>query len=337
MKQKILIAIFTAMASNAIVTGAMAQTNVCLELMEDFLIPASVQQIKDCHWSKAECIGHSILGDPLAPICCTDACFANPKCWVWKKVTKPAKLLAAGDNYCDPDPKDFMELWLRREIANLADLLLGGLPSHLVDILEKSINAMKGRADHLPLHTQKLIKEMIVSVYDSGRTGFSYSDLANVKILSDSDPEADRWLRENAMTLGTLVLIKDEYYRQIMDEHNDFSFGDVQGRRGSWKYLEALEIVVHELVHVKQYRELGLDEFLSNYVGEVMVYDYGNASFEQEAYDFSAELSVFLAGEYCRATKEDHENAIEKWNLGVDYFCKFSNWDWAAYLPMLAM
>jgi hypothetical protein len=54
--------------------------------------------------------------------------------------------------------------------------------------------------------------------------------------------------------------------------------------------ISAALLLVHELVHAKQYRELGFSVFLDQYLFEALKRGYSSISFEQFAYDFGEKV-----------------------------------------------
>lgn len=61
----------------------------------------------------------------------------------------------------------------------------------------------------------------------------------------------------------------------------------IEALGASHRSMGELLTMMHELVHVRQYRELGRENFLNSYLYEVLAQGYADAAFEAEAYDFS--------------------------------------------------
>jgi len=71
--------------------------------------------------------------------------------------------------------------------------------------------------------------------------------------------------------------------------------------RTSAEFRAAIELLMHELIHVRQWETLDQDSFLNNYLIECMLVGYGSDSFESEAFELEARVSSFLASAGCPA------------------------------------
>lgn len=90
---------------------------------------------------------------------------------------------------------------------------------------------------------------------------------------------------------------------------------------GSNSYGLALSTLVHELVHVKQYRVLGTDTFLLNYSiknAPFVSSGYGRGPYEREAYNFSADIFEVHGGHLCQSAAAKHKRQNERFELGRD-------------------
>ena len=295
--------------------------NVCAELAERVFVPAYSKMEKECEWSTAECVTGIALGFPNAILCCTDGCFVDPLCWSWKTVEVVAQWIESDELFCDFSAEQFVEHWLQGHIANMFDLLAAGLPEIILDALEAHIDTIAARGHPFPGHVRTLLKELVEPVYDHGQTGFSYSDIDNIKIISKADEQASWYFTDDygAVTLGPVVVFTASNYDILVDPENTYTYEDIQYGNVPWSYLHAIELCAHELVHVAQFRGTGRDEFHLVYLIDYLVNGYRNNSFEDEAYSFSAILSLAAGGEYCEATAYHHRDKITERGLGIDY------------------
>ena len=55
-------------------------------------------------------------------------------------------------------------------------------------------------------------------------------------------------------------------------------------------------VMIHELVHVRQYRMMGREQFVNRYLAEALVHSYPDISAEQQAFGFQE----WASGEYER-------------------------------------
>ena len=65
-----------------------------------------------------------------------------------------------------------------------------------------------------------MLKEIIAPVYDYGNTGYGHEDIRNIKIINRSrNRNTELWLPSDkaGITLGRIVILKDDVYNQLMD------------------------------------------------------------------------------------------------------------------------
>src|SRR5262249_37398126 len=88
---------------------------------------------------------------------------------------------------------------------------------------------------------------------------------------------------------------------------------------GTPEYASAVSVMIHELVHVKQFRVLGQDAFLLNYLAKnapLLTDGYGHDAYEREAYNFTADILELHGGELCARTAGEMEQLNRKYDLG---------------------
>jgi hypothetical protein len=113
---------------------------------------------------------------------------------------------------------------------------------------------------------------------------FTEEDLERVRILPASHPGATQFVTDghSGVTLDTLVIVKDDRYEPIMNWNR--SWTEVLEGEMSRAERRALFLMLHELVHVRQFRELGRQAFLAEYLPSVARDGDHGADLEQEAY-----------------------------------------------------
>ena len=113
---------------------------------------------------------------------------------------------------------------------------------------------------------------------------FTEEDLQRARILPTSHPGAAQFVTDghSGVTLDALIIVKDARYDRIMGW--DRSWDEVLGGEMSCAQRKALFLILHELVHVRQFREMGRQEFLDEYLPSVVRDGDHGARLEQEAY-----------------------------------------------------
>ena len=152
------------------------------------------------------------------------------------------------------------------------------------------------------------------------------NDIRNIKIINQSNNESTKiWLTEDkgAITLGRVIILKDEYYSQLMDPANKLTLSELLIGNLTEEYAFAFTTMIHELVHVKQYRVLGQDTFLLNYVLRFAINSiklgadgYGNDKYEREAYNYTPDLIQLHGGGLCEKSAEDFDYLNDQFDLG---------------------
>lgn len=165
-------------------------------------------------------------------------------------------------------PKEYLERLISGRLTDLAQVgtfLATGGNSALFDF---DVQVMTQAGRHIPDNAQDVIRELVAPIYDGGATGFSHDDLEDIKIVSSDFPTAGFYLPGNrlAITLGPVVVLQAKYYDALFKGSNEgvgyaafLTSGSVCNR-----YIAAVDIMLHELVHVRQYRELGRYNFRSS-------------------------------------------------------------------------
>lgn len=113
---------------------------------------------------------------------------------------------------------------------------------------------------------------------------FAEEDLRRVRILPASHPGAEQFVTEghSGVTLDTLVIVTDHRYDAIMNWNRSWS--EVLEGEMSSAERKGLFLMLHELVHVRQFRQLGRQAFLNEYLPSVLRDGDHGARLEREAY-----------------------------------------------------
>lgn len=293
--------------------------NVCerlvRELVVDRILPREINQCR----SGFECIA--------IPQCCIPGfCSTLPECVVVTTIDEiVCHVYHAGDVYCDfreMSPKELMLTFLEQRLvdpdsgAAAAPLSIG--LEHLSHAFSYGEHAMRCRADALPTPIIRLVEDLIAHTPGSG---FSPADLRAVRIVERGGFPSNQLLREGyaAITLKNTVIFRPALYRALMGEHGFFTRQDLRERRVPGIFVQAIDTLVHELVHVRQYRELGERDFLTIYFQQMAYQGYEHAPLEDEAYAWGSEVAHHTGHYQCLRTAWWYQelSAIREQDLGL--------------------
>jgi hypothetical protein len=257
------------------------QLNICRALVEDLLVPPVVTLDPTCGISGIECLA--------LPHCCVPGvCLGFPECVVTKEVIKAAGYVAhAGDVYCgvqDIEPDQLISDLVNDRIPDPTTLASGGTNSVLYTIAGAYVDGLECSAKRLPDSFGGLAQVVMSWPGFDGK----YADIdIDVDILPHRDSGVLDLPREgyDAITLGTLIFVQDDIYDTLFNVR--WSYGELIGRHPVPMNDRAFFTIIHELVHARQYRELGREEFLNHYLRDALVNGYASVEFEEEAYSVS--------------------------------------------------
>lgn len=263
-------------------------TNICETIFERVVVPQT-RAFCDIPW-------YARIGAPHCNI--PGACHVDPTCKSFETITEIASLvLNAGDLYCEVreiQPLTLIEKLAKSVYSDIASLTTGGISSTLyqvagahIDILECEGQALNGPlkdAVNLLLHKSRLPTD----------SEFSPIDVDRVRIVSRDTDTAGVYLTEGyaAITLDSVVILRPELFDQLSNwkDMTKLSLGLLVGNE-----REALLTMVHELVHVRQYRAVGREQFINLYLSEALASGYANISSEEEAKEFEVGVNEELA------------------------------------------
>lgn len=228
------------------------------------------------------------------------------------------KIISAGDVHCFKDTTAG-DIWNRVKERTISiawsslDLLLtGGLAEILCEVVSIDTNAMFSGAKPLHPEIASLMNEIRAADDTSLWSSWDSAHLADIRIRNKSSLGANKfWVRKKAITLGTLILFRDDldYEQLALKPPKNYDGGALtlsDLRDGtitndpSGNIYSALSTLLHEMVHVRQYTEMGLCEFYKNYLLEVTFNGYDGAQYETEAYYYEQSLAPYaVRGDFC--------------------------------------
>ncbi len=292
------------------------ELNVCEVLVEDLLIPPQTVEV-------SKCIKNLLIAVAL-PHCLLPTCELHPECVITRTVVVAAEqLLHAGDVHCtvsDIDPEELFEKWVRGTITNTADILTGGIPTELLAAAQTHFQALAARGKFVPQPVQAILNAVANRAALLRIKSFTRQDVQGIKIISDEDPDADMYLKDwaAAITLGPVIVMKKDYFDALVAATGPTVTLTHMLSGGLPPTLtSAIDTLVHEMIHVRQYRELGSENFIVNYALETIPMGYGKESFEQEAYTFAATMADVHEGVWCREMRTKHNGFITEYNLAL--------------------
>jgi slime mold repeat-containing protein len=290
--------------------------NVCETLLEALIIPPTFDDVFTCDDDQCG-IFH--------PDCCVPGlCLLNPFCTILSKIEiTPEEIYNAGDVYCSVTltPKQYLERLINGRLTDLSQVgtfLASGGTTALYDF---DVQVMSQAGKHIPDNARAIIRDLVAPIYNGGATGFSHDDLDNVKVVSSDFPTAGFYLPGDrlAITLGPVIVLKAKYYDALFkDSNGGVAYSDfLTSPSVCNRYIAAVDIMVHELVHVKQYRELGRYNFTVQYLGSALANGYGEVGFEHEAFNYQIGVSELQGGRFCSVMAQEDNATINSYGLSV--------------------
>jgi hypothetical protein len=206
-------------------------------------------------------------------------------------LTSRRRFTTAGDTYCTfRSPKEYLEKILNGSISDLEQFGAMWTSGGLSLLFDFDIELMKRAGRKAPASTRTLIRALTDATYDGGDTGFSYDDLDSVTIVSSDFPTAGVYLQDsaNAITMGEVIILRAKFYDALFGSQSDTTYTEFLSDASVCSmYIGAVTTFMHELVHVKQYRELGRYNFTTQYVASAIAHGYGGIGFEHEAFEYT--------------------------------------------------
>lgn len=259
-------------------------TNICERLIDRLVIP-KIEVFCDIPWYARIFMPHCNL---------PGACHVDPACKSFEVTREVGEIiLNAGDLYCDPreiKPEKIIEGIRNQTYTDTIKLTTGGTSSVLFDVANRHIDILSCNGSQL----NEKLKQWITCVTSKSAVSqdeyFYPIDINRSTIVSQANPTADLYLKPGfaAITLDDLIIIKDAEFQLLKNWSKNI--GDTL----SPAEKDALALILHELVHVRQYRNMGRDTFLTQYLTEAIANSYANISMEQEAYRYGSWARTML-------------------------------------------
>lgn len=311
---KVLVALLLVLVITFTTTDhAFAQSyDICGRVLDSVILKTTTRSQKVC---RAEGKGRFYCF--ANPVCCTRACLNLPDCTVIRQIEEGIDYISRGDDiacFKRDSAETLYKSWRAGFFEFQFDNITGGFGDVVVDLLEADTERLYAKADDLPQHVKALLAEIIMPVDDGGQTGFGQNQIDRVRIMSEDDARAaDWWLRpgQDAITLGNLIIFNQDDYDELIDPLNVFTLNDLKYGLATRAYSNAIAILVHEMVHVKQYDFLGRQTFMESYVLSD-IWRNNRGPMEQEAYAFTPNIVQFHGSSWCEQTRENQNfNTIE--------------------------
>jgi hypothetical protein len=266
------------------------EVNVCQSILQHLFWPPSYTTMPDCpSRSWRQCLSQ--------PECCVtkSACLAQPQCIV-------SRLVEVAAAHWDDNIKWTCKFKNFKEEVMIAVLQNSGLPQFLLPTLSQYLDFCKLRAEPLPDGVKAIIRDLVQPFIDDQTAKFGLVDVDQV-IVRKSGWDADIFTfkmneansTKMAMTLENMVIFNENYNIKV-----DALLGDMaqpiptpeefRNCQGDTTYHQAIGDLLHELVHVRQYRELGSDRFVEEFLAEVMGLGDAPNTLESEAQAFKGKL-----------------------------------------------
>jgi len=270
--------------------------NICEVLLEDLTLPVT-NCVDPGFW---EC---ALPFSPAAGCCVPSACAIFPHCQI---VTAASYVAHAGDLHCNFDNytgEKLLEKFAERNVIKpTADVLNG-----LFNVMDAHVTQLECAGRPLPAAVKSLVRNLIA---DMDTVPFHDIDLDAVVLVSSNEPTSNWYLdwggtSRAAITLDDVVLMQAEYFDLLMSVQTTRDALERAAR--SDRYAFAINLLIHELVHVRQYREMGDRTFVLRYLIDALTGDDDKVATEYEAYSLSSENASSVGGYYCWAVTPFYE------------------------------
>ena len=312
--KRFVIRLFWVSALGGIVFTASSRADgydLCIRALDETVLsPVNVITKKSC---KAKFPGCLLLD----PICCVPECLELPQCVVTRQITEAIDFVSRGGNVIcfKEDAAEYVyENWKAGSAELILDGLTGGLAGKVTAFLALDAEALYALSTDLPGNRHRVLSEM--ASFAPNGTGYTQANLRGVRISDEKeDFNRDLWLTRGAITLGKLILLKRVDYAAISNRSTPYTLYDLMGSGPEDRYYEDTNLLLHEMVHVKQYDRVGTDRYFSQYILEnfpEVTPGYGFGPWEQEAYLFEKTMAEAIGGFYCQRVKPFVDNHLRQ-------------------------
>jgi hypothetical protein len=300
--------------------------NICERLIEELTVERVVpHETKSCDWSAAECAIGFFGGTPEC--CLPHACDIDPACYTIHTINETVQYVYhAGDVYCDPREVSAQDLLTKFSRRLLVDPKTG-VPLQLTDpaaapvveALEATVAAVECASPGLSSSAKQVLTDLKNGFRGSFNEhgvsgGWTSAELSSVRITNEHGPLRDFLIDKDlrdAMTLGNLVIMKDAAFEALTSSKPP-SAADLLEGRSTYQFIDAIDLMEHELVHVRQYREIGGSDFSYIYLAQLAEEGYDGAALEDEAYTFGSDVARERGGDYCKEQIDAYQYLEDK-------------------------
>ncbi len=238
-------------------------TNICEILVKDLVLPRTELFCDNGDFPEAFFI---------PPHChIPSACHIFGECKVFENVREiGSTLFKAGDLYCDTRelaPEEIITGISKQAYADLNHLTTGGTSSILFEITSSHIDAMKCSGEQLNRDLKQWV-DCVSSKTDLPKNQYFHSiDVDRVRILPKRHSTANIYLTSGnaAITLDDVVIFKNPSFDILSN------WSKKLGEYLTVPEVDALALLIHELVHVRQYRNLGAETFINSLLPEFIM------------------------------------------------------------------
>jgi len=299
-----------------------SKIDVCVQALVDIMIPISEYNCFP-RTIQVKIFGKKInIFNPaciITIVCCIpEVCKYSPICGLLRTIYKV--ITHAGNVHCFQGitVKSLWEKVKEKAVAVAFDLLTLPVSELLCEAVKFDIDVMYDAADHLPAEVISLLQDIRKADDTIQTQSWDSSSLSNVRIGYESKNFLqDVWVQASAITLGNLILMQDKYHQILRNPPKNRSgrpvtLIDLQSgnlKPGDWEeYTDAISLLLHELVHVRQYTDAGTCTFLKNYLFDYVINGvvngfnsaYENNAYERQAYGYERDVVPFkICGQYC--------------------------------------
>lgn len=263
---------------------------VCREVIKRIFVPAEGHTEHVCLDPGATWLIHPWCALP-------GLCKLDPFCSV-------AEYVQTSDGYfteevaieCDTSEEGFIRDVTRSARAQLPGFDDSNFPGPK-EVFRRQIEAGWTRGTAIPQAVQEFINLEVIRLRPGSPPIFDKRHVGQMRMLSNKDPILGWIVKDQyATTIANLVIFRDEIFQRLINLKMPPSWLSLSNSEGDFC---AVSTLVHELVHVRQYDEIGINAFIYNYLGQLGKAG-GNevdGEYEREAYGFENQFALNAPGD----------------------------------------
>jgi len=292
--------------------------DVCVDLLENLIMPFNEY---NCYATTVRVCVFKVCRNVANPVCsivrqCCNpgVCRSEPLCGLARVFYDV--VASAGTGYCFKGITAG-DLWNRLKahtVSMVFSTLERGIFDVLCEVVKSDIEAMYAGAT--PLHPDVIALMEEIRAIDNTPLSQSWSEgaLNDVRIHDKASLGANSfWVQMHAITLGRLILFDQTADYNLLtnppknNQGSRVTLVDLQdGNVADFGFYSALSTLLHEMVHVQQYTEMGTCTFLQNYLLDIVFNGYDGAAYEVEAYAYQQDIVPYkICGRYCTQVTDE--------------------------------